>query len=364
MTNVHPEPYRQTTDPAAIEDLRRRLRATRWPDAPEDAGWTAGVDLTYMRELVRYWAEEFDWFAQERELNRLPRFRATVDALGVHYIHAHAADSTQQAIPVVLCHGWPDSFWRYSKVISLLTDPAAHGCDPADAFDVVVPDMPGHGYSDRPRGRALDSTDVASMWATLMGGLGYDSFFAAGGDKGSLVCRYLALEHAEQVRAVHRTDAGLPVFDGDRSKLSDIERNFLDGALAWGATEGAYGLMHRTKPQTAAFGLHDSPVGLAAWIVEKMQAWSDCAGDIEKSYTKDEILTNVTIYWLTGTIGSSMRMYRADAAIAREKQLKGWRRSKKIALIERGNPTWQDLSKDWYDVEPADLKRATGRMNA
>ena len=218
-------------------------------------------------------------------------------------------------MPLILSHGWPDSFWRYSKVIPLLTDPGAHGADPADAFDVVVPDLPGFGYSDRPTGPPLDAIAVADLWADLMGVLGYPRFGAAGGDMGSHVSRYLGLNHPDAVVAVHRTDAGLPVFTGDPADLTPEERAWIEGAVAWGATEGAYAAIHRTKPQTVAFGLTDSPVGLAAWIVEKLRAWSDCDGDVERRFTKDEILTNITIYWLTETIGSSMRMYRANAAI-------------------------------------------------
>ena len=230
-------------------------------------------------------------------------------------MHARAAAPAGPVLPLVLCHGWPDSFWRYAKVIPLLTDPGAHGADPADAFDVVVPDMPGYGYSDRPAGPPLDSIAVAGLWAELMGVLGYPRFGAAGGDIGSHVSRYLGLDHPGRVVAVHRTDAGLPVFTGDPADLAPEERAWLEGAAAWGAAEGAYAAMHRTKPQTAAFGLTDSPAGLAAWIVEKLRAWSDCDGDVERRFTKDEILTNVTLYWLTGTIGSSMRMYHANAAI-------------------------------------------------
>src|SRR6185503_14774552 len=306
-----PRRFTAQTAPEALVDLRARLRATRWPDAPEDAGWSMGTDLAYLRELVAYWADGFDWPAQEAALNRLPRFRAPVGDLGIHFVHARAAGPM---LPLVLCHGWPDSFWRYSKVIPLLTDPGAHGGDPADAFDVVVPDMPGYGYSERPTGIVPDSIAVAGFWAELMAVLGYERFGAAGGDIGSHVSRYLALDHPDRVVAVHRTDAGLPVFTGDPAELVPEERAWLEERAAWGATEGAYAAMHRTKPQTAAFGLTDSPAGLAAWIVEKLRAWSDCDGDIERSFTKDEILTNVTLYWLTGTIGSSMRMYRANAA--------------------------------------------------
>ncbi|MET0975493.1 MAG: epoxide hydrolase [Leifsonia sp.] len=313
--STQPEPFHPLTDPVVIEDLRARLLATRWPDEPEDAGWSLGTDLDYLRELVAYWADGFDWPAQEAALAALPRFRVPVRGLGIHVVHARAPRSAGPPLPLVLCHGWPDSFWRYTKVIPLLTDPAAHGADPADAFDVVVPDMPGFGYSDKPAGRALDSIEVAGLWAELMTLLGYRRFGAAGGDIGSHVSRYLALDHPDRVLAVHRTDAGLPAFSGDLSELSPEERTWFDATAAWGAAEGAYGAMHRTKPQTAAVGLTDSPAGLAAWIVEKLRAWSDCDGDVERSFSRDEILTNLTIYWLTGTIGSSMRMYNANAAI-------------------------------------------------
>lgn len=310
-----PEPFLQRTAPAALEDLRTRLRATRWPDAPEDAGWSLGTDLDQLRDLVAHWAESFDWPAQEAALARLPRFRVPLGGLGIHFVHAKAVAPAGPVLPLVLSHGWPDSFWRYSKVIPLLTDPGAHGADPADAFDVVVPDMPGFGYSDRPAGRPLESIAVAGLWAELMTVLGYERFGAAGGDVGSHVSRYLGLDHPDRVVAVHRTDGGLPVFTGDPADLTPEERTWMEDVAAWGGTEGAYAAIHRTKPQTAAFGLNDSPAGLAAWIVEKLRAWSDCGGDVERSFTKDEILTNITLYWLTGTIGSSMRMYSANAAI-------------------------------------------------
>ena len=163
-----PEPFILHTEPAALDDLRARLRATRWPDAPEDAGWSLGADVDYLRELVAYWADEFDWSAQEAALARLPHFRVALDGLNIHFVHARAATSTGSAFPLVLTHGWPDSFWRYTKVIPLLTDPGAHGADPADAFDVIVPDVPGFGYSDRPTGPPLDSIAVAGLWAELM----------------------------------------------------------------------------------------------------------------------------------------------------------------------------------------------------
>ena len=311
-----PEPFTLTTAPEAIEELRARLRATRWPDAPEDAGWSLGTDVDYLRELVAYWADGYDWPLQEAALARLPHFRVRLDGLGIHFVHARAVEPVGTPLPLVLNHGWPDSFWRYSKVIPLLTDPGAYGADPADAFDVVVPDMPGYGYSDAPTGPPLDSIGVAGLWAQLMSVLGYERFGAAGGDIGSHVSRYLALDHPERVVAVHRMDVGLTAHAGIPTDLAPEERDWLASGAAWATSEGAYAAMHRTKPQTAAFGLSDSPVGLAAWIVEKLRAWSDCGGEIERAFTRDEILTNITLYWLTGTIGSSMRMYNANAAIS------------------------------------------------
>jgi len=305
------------TDPGVLADLRSRLRSTRWSDAPEDAGWSLGADVDYLRELTRYWADDFDWTAREAEISRLPHRRVTVGGLGIHVIHARADAASPSPMPLLLTHGWPDSSWRYLKVIPMLADPGAHGGDPADAFDVVVPELPGFGYSGRP-GTPLDSVAVAGLWAELMTALGYDRFAAAGGDLGSHVSRYLALDHPDRVAAVHRTDAGLPRFAGDLSELTAEERAWIDETARWGASEGAYAAIQRTKPQTAAVGLTDSPAGLAAWIVEKLRSWSDCGGDLESVFTKDDVLTLVTQYWVTGTIGSSMRMYHANAAIPPE----------------------------------------------
>jgi pimeloyl-ACP methyl ester carboxylesterase len=313
------ESFVPRTQPDAIEDLRTRLRSTRWPDVPKDAGWSMGADVDYLRELVEYWADQFDWAAVEARLAEVPRVRVTVEDLGIHAVHVRAVDPVGPVLPLVLCHGWPDGSWRYEKVIGPLTDPGAHGGDTADAFDVVVPDMPGFGFSDRPT-RLLDTVAVAHLWAKLMDALGYPRFGAVGGDMGSHVARFLALEHPDRVVAVHRTDAGLPRYSGDPADLTPEELAWMEGARTWAAAEGAYAAVHSTKPQTAAVGLTDSPAGLAAWIVEKLRAWSDCDGDVERRFTKDEILTLVSTYWFTGTIGSSMRMYRANAAIPPEQQ--------------------------------------------
>jgi pimeloyl-ACP methyl ester carboxylesterase len=314
MTDPGPEPFSSTTSREQLDDLRRRLRATRWVDAPRGSAWSLGADVDYLQELVSYWADGFDWAAQEAALNRLPRRFIRVGGLGIHCVHIRAVERVGAVVPLILCHGWPDSFWRYLKVIPLLTDPAGHGGDATDAFDVVIPDMPGFGYSEVPD-PPISSIAVSRLWAELMSILGYSRFFAAGGDIGSHVSRYLALDHPDQVVAVHRTDAGIPTYPGDIGDLPPEEQQWFADAASWGAAEGAYGAMHRTKPQTAGIGLTDSPTGLAAWIVEKLRSWSDCDGDLESCYTKDEILTLLSIYWFTGTIGPSMRMYNANARI-------------------------------------------------
>ncbi|WP_144804055.1 epoxide hydrolase family protein [Curtobacterium sp. BH-2-1-1] len=293
-------------DDATIADLRARLRATRWPDATGVDGWSLGVDLDELRPLVAYWADGFDFDAHRAALAALPSRLVEVDGIRVHVLHARSG--RDDAIPLLLAHGWPDSGWRYRKVLPMLVDAG---------FDVVVPDMPGYGFSDAPP-QVLDARQVAGMWAELMTTLGYERFAASGGDIGTHVVRYLALDHPDRVVAVHRIDGGLAWPGLDASALSPAERAFVDETARWRTDEGAYAMLHRTKPQTAAVGLTDSPAGLAAWIVEKLRSWSDCAGDLWSVYTRDEVLALLTEYWATGTIGSSMRMYHANAAIPAE----------------------------------------------
>jgi pimeloyl-ACP methyl ester carboxylesterase len=291
----------------AVNDLRDRLKHVRWPDRMEGIGWELGTDLSYLQSLVAYWRDRFDWRAQEAELNRLPQFRVEVDGIGVHFVHARGAGPNP--LPIILTHGWPDTFARFQKIMPLLTDPARHGGDPADSFDVVVPSIPGFGFSDRPRVGVVNSFRVAEIWARLMTEkLGYRRFAAAGGDIGSGVTRYLAASHPELLVGIHLTDIGLRDLTA-ASELSETELRYKALAAQWSAREGAYSLIHSTKPQTIAYSLTDSPVGLAAWIVEKFRAWSDCGGDPRKRFTEDELLTNISIYWLTSTIGSSMRLY-------------------------------------------------------
>jgi len=264
-----------------------------------------------LQSLVAYWRDGFNWRAQEAELNRLAQFRAEVDGFNIHFVHERGVGPNP--LPIILTHGWPDSFTRYQKIIPLLADPARHGGDPKDSFDVIVPSIPGFGFSSRPNVCGVNSFHVAELWANLMSKeLGYPRFAAAGGDIGSGVTRYLATIHPELLVGIHLTDIGILrdlLAPSGRTDLSEGELRYRSGAAEWIAREGAYMSLQSTKPQTLDYGLSDSPSGLAGWIVEKFRAWSDCGGDPDRSFTKDELLTNIMIYWVTGTIGSSTRMY-------------------------------------------------------
>ncbi len=292
-------------DRTIVDDLRHRLRSSRWPDAPLGAGWSLGADVEELRSLTQYWADGFDFDAHRAMLDELPSFRHTVYGASVHYLHRR----TGGTFPILLAHGWPDSGWRYRRVLPLLAEAG---------LDVVIPDMPGYGFSDIPSGPPLSSGDVAKMWAQLMSDLGYDQFAVAGGDIGSAVARWLAVDYPNRIIAVHRTDAGFPVFDGELRDLTDQERDWFEAAALWQQEEGAYASMHRTKPQTAAVGLTDSPAGLAAWIVEKLRTWSDTSEGGFSAIDRDDVLTLLTEYWTTATIGASMRMYQSNAQLPRK----------------------------------------------
>jgi len=305
------EKFHIQVEEKVLNDLRAKLGQVRWPDQMDGAEWEQGTELSYLQSLVAYWRDSFDWRQQEAKLNRLAHFRSKVDGLSIHFIHERGVGPSP--LPIILTHGWPDSFTRYQKIIPLLTDPAGHGGDPMDSFDVIVPSLPGFGFSSRPNQRGVNSFQVAELWAKLMSKeLGYQRFAAAGGDIGSGVTRYLAAAHPELLVGIHLTDIGILrdlLAPSGRTDLSEEELRYRSIATEWIAREGAYMSLQSTKPQTLAYGLSDSPVGLAGWIVEKFRAWSDCGGDLGRSFTKDELLTNIMIYWLTGTIGSSTRMY-------------------------------------------------------
>ena len=303
-------PFRVAVPDAELDDLRATLRRTRWPDQLEGTGWDAGTDLAYLQELVGYWADGFDWRGREEVLNSLPQFRAPVDApgfdrFGVHFVHQPGVGPAP--LPLVLSHGWPSTHCEYHDVVSPLADPGAYGGDPADAFHVVVPSLPGYGFSDIPRASGMTPRVISTMWVALMRELGYDRFVAAGCDWGAYVTALLGLDHADALVGIHM---GMLNFSaaGPREPSAE-EDTYRARAAAWRRDEIGYSMIQGTKPQSLAYGLTDSPAGLAAWIVEKWRRWSDCDGDVQRLFTRDELLTTIAIYWFTGTINSANRLY-------------------------------------------------------
>jgi len=297
------EPFTIDIPQTTLDDLRERLHRTRWTDEVESAGWDYGTNQTYLQELVRYWQTQYDWREQEAKLNQFAQFRADIDGFGVHFIHERGTGP--KPLPIILLHGWPDSFFRMVKVLPLLTDPARNGGDPVDSFDVIVPSLPGFGFSDRPRQRG--GIDAGMLCARLMTDvLGYTRFGAHGGDTGSPIAQALTVKQPDAVVGIHLTDIGWNNrLSPDMPNLSPAEQQYLKTLQTWTFSEGGYIMIQGTKPQTLAYGLNDSPVGLAAWIVEKFRGWSDCHSNVEQRFTKDELLTNIMIYWITETINSS-----------------------------------------------------------
>ena len=295
---------------STLDQLRDRLINTRYPDEITDSGWNYGTDLSYLKELVQYWHSDFNWSKQQALINSFSHFRTTVDDINIHFIHEKGKGP--DPFPLIITHGWPGTFFEMYKVIPMLTDPQRFGGDPKDSFDVVVPSMPGYGFSDASPSSGLDPLTVADMWATLMSdNLGYSRFGAQGGDWGARVTAKLGLSHSDKVIGIHTTSTTSPTpYLGEGSRpLSKLEKRMLEQREKWVQSEGGYAHIQSTKPQTLSYSLNDSPAGLAAWIVEKYRTWSDCKGNIESRFTKDELLTTVTIYWVTESIGSSTRLY-------------------------------------------------------
>jgi pimeloyl-ACP methyl ester carboxylesterase len=290
-----------------LRDLQDRLKRTRWPQGNGQDDWTHGTSGAYLKALAEYWRTRFDWRQHEAALNRFHHFRAQVDGFGVHFIHARGAGD--RPLPIVLTHGYPDSFVRFLKIIPMLAEPEAHGGDAADAFDVVVPSLPGYGFSSTPDTKGL-TFQIGDLWHTLMTKtLGYDRFAAHGGDWGSTVTEQLARSHGASLVGIHLTDVPFWHLFQKPKNASSAEHAFFAKNEDWIPKGGAYALIQGSRPYSLAPGLNDSPAGLAAWIVDKFHAWSDCGGDVETRFTKDELLTNVMIYWATGTIGTSFLPY-------------------------------------------------------
>jgi pimeloyl-ACP methyl ester carboxylesterase len=313
VADIHVEPFTISVSDDALKDLKERLLRTRWPDQIDGIGWEQGTDRAYLESLVNYWRSDFDWRVQEAALNKFAQFRATIGDQQIHFVHERARSGN--GLPLIITHGWPGSFAEMIKIIPMLTDPEAHGGAADDAFDVVAPSLPGYGFSASPRKTGMNPFAIAELWAELMAGLGYDRFAAQGGDWGASVTMCLGFLFPERVLGAHLNyipNSFQPPRDPSRQDGQDLteeERAFLAARAAWVEMEGAYGRLHATRPQSIAYALNDSPAGLAGWIIEKFRAWSDCEGDVERAFTKDELLTNISIYWFTQTIGSSMRLY-------------------------------------------------------
>ena len=303
-----PEPYSIKTAQSVLDDLRERLVRTRWPDQIDGAGWDYGTESGYLQDLCAYWANGYDWRSAEQRLNEWPHFLTTIDGTGLHFIHARSTHAG--AIPLLLTHGWPGSIVEFLRVIGPLVDPPAHGGDAADAFDVVCPSLPGYAWSGPTRQRGWDVRRVADALAALMTELGYERFGAQGGDWGGLLTSQLGAYHAHRLLGIHlNLVITPPPTEADMAGLSEAELAALGRMAAFQRTEFGYQAIQGTKPQSLAYGLNDSPAGLAGWIVEKFRTWSDCGGDVERAFSRDDLLTNIMAYWVTGTIGSSTRLY-------------------------------------------------------
>ncbi len=290
-------------------DLRERLARTRLPDEIPGSGWEYGTNLAYLKELIEYWHAGYDWRAHERELNRLAHFRAEVDGLGIHFIHQPGHGPNPR--PLLMLHGWPGSICEFQRIIPMLTDPAAHGGSEDDAFTVIAPSLPGYGFSDRPRTPGMNIEAMAKIFVKLMTEtLGYKRFGVQGGDWGAVIASCIGYTRTSSVTGVHLNMVGTGPAEGRGAKsLSEDEKKFLAEASKFRHEEAGYQAIQGTKPQTLAYALNDSPAGLAAWIVEKFRTWSDCGGDVERSFTRDQLLTNIMVYWVTQTINSSTRLY-------------------------------------------------------
>ncbi len=302
-------PYRINVPDSVLADLKARLARTRFPSEIEGSAWDYGANLGYLKELVAYWQTSFNWREQERRLNQFPQFQTTIEGVDIHFIHQKSSHAG--ATPLVLVHGWPGSIVEFTKIIDPLTEPTRHGATAADAFHVVALSLPGYGFSGKPRQPGFNTRRIAQIIAQLMARLGYTRYAAQGGDWGAIIVRQLGLVDPDHLIGLHSNmcTAAPPAGPSPNDGVPPDELKRVEATRARIATETGYSQIQGTKPMTVGFGLNDSPAGLAAWIVEKFRTWSDSGGHIERSFTKDELLTNVTVYWVTETGPSSVRLY-------------------------------------------------------
>ena len=307
-------PFRIDVPEANLADLRDRLVGTRWPDELPGVGWRYGVPLGYLRELAEYWRTSYDWRVYEAELNQFPQFTTEIDGANVHFLHVRSTEP--RAMPLILTHGWPGSIVEFLDMIGPLTDPRAHGGSPTDAFHLVIPSIPGYGFSGPTREAGWTMARVAKAWAQLMRRLGYERYGAQGGDWGAFVSPELGRIDPDHVIGVHVNAATMgfvpfgPVAPDELATFTATEKARLARLKKFMSDMNGYFQIQATRPQTLAYGLSDSPVGLLAWIVEKFKEWTDSSADLpEDAVDRDRMLTNVMLYWLTGTAGSSARLY-------------------------------------------------------
>ena len=306
-------PFEIVVPDAAINDLKTRLQNTRLPDQISETTWEYGTDKTYLTELIDYWENEFDWREQERTLNEFDHFKTQIDEIEMHFIHQRSEHP--DAIPLMIVHGWPGSISEFSKIIDPLIDPVAYGGSASDAFHVITPSLPGFGFSSAPTQPGYSPEKIAHILAALMEKIGYQRYAIAGGDWGAIINRYLAFNYPDRLIGLHSNMmlAGPPTDREQRADVTQVEETARAARGAYMQNERAYQQIQGSKPQTLGYGLNDSPTGLAAWIVEKFHGWTDmpqgATGYLDNHFTKDELLTNIAIYWFTGTITSSTRIY-------------------------------------------------------
>ena len=300
-------PYTMATSAQDLSDLKARLELTRWPDKETPDDWSPGIPLTYMKEVHEYWMGSYDWPARLKLLNRWPGFMTEIDGLDIHFLHIRS--ESDKAVPLIVTHGWPGSIVEFQKVIGPLTDPAAHGGDDADAFHLVIPTLPGFGYSGKPTAPGWNIERIASAWDELMCRLGYDSYFAQGGDWGSIVTSAIGVQNKGHCRGIH---VNMPIAPPDPEQMDDmteLEQGALAAMQFYQEHDSGYSKQQSTRPQTLGYGLADSPIGQAAWILEKFYQWMDCGGHPENIASRDELLDNVMMYWITDSGASSARIY-------------------------------------------------------
>jgi pimeloyl-ACP methyl ester carboxylesterase len=299
---------------ADLADLKRRLAQTRWPENATQAGWEQGPPLAKLQNLVAYWRNDYDWRRCEAELNQWPQFRTTIDGLGIHFIHVRSRHAS--ALPMILTHGWPSTILLFREVIGPLTDPVAHGGTAADAFDVVIPSLPGFGFSDKPKERGWNAARTAGAWAQLMSRLGYGRYVAQGGDWGAFVTTAMAQQRPQGLAAIHLNFAQTMPDNLPKTLLPDQKR-VVDAIKSWRQEGGAYLQLQSTRPQLAGYLLSDSPLAQAAWIYDIFNGGTGNTGDPESAISRDAMLDEITLYWLTNSAASSARFYREQSELLR-----------------------------------------------